>query len=283
MKQIITIATIAAITNSGILYAQDDALNVSPTGNVGIGVANALNKLQVAGNLHMDGNAIYLKKNPRDHSSFVIWDNVTDVVNIAGARGVSLGRSIDDTKIKAALTIDVNGNVGIGATSPKATLEVNGRVRDQTGFIMPVGAIVAYGSETPPDGWLLCNGQSCANYPDLQKVVGNNVPDLRGRFVVGVGQGKESNYKTGDAGGAEKVTLIVDEIPAHSHRVIGNTGSDGHDEYAAKGRTNLMQGDRGGSYNSTGVGGNPYIENTGGGKGHENRPPYYALTYIIKY
>ena len=33
--------------------------------------------------------------------------------------------------------------------------------------------------------WLLCNGQSCTSYPALVAVIGNNVPNLEGRFLEG--------------------------------------------------------------------------------------------------
>ena len=51
-----------------------------------------------------------------------------------------------------------------------------------------------------PSGWQLCNGQS-------------GTPDLRNRFVVGVG----GTYAVGATGGADQVTLSVEQIPAHSH------------------------------------------------------------------
>lgn len=47
------------------------------------------------------------------------------------------------------------------------------------------GQIVMWGTETPPTGWLECNGQSTAGYPNLIELFGTNVPDLRGEFVRG--------------------------------------------------------------------------------------------------
>lgn len=39
---------------------------------------------------------------------------------------------------------------------------------------IPVGAIVAFGPEVAPDGWLLCNGNTFerASYPDLASALG---------------------------------------------------------------------------------------------------------------
>jgi hypothetical protein len=47
------------------------------------------------------------------------------------------------------------------------------------------GAIVMWGTSVPPAGWIECNGQSTAGYPNLIELFGTNVPDLRGEFVRG--------------------------------------------------------------------------------------------------
>jgi len=68
----------------------------------------------------------------------------------------------------------VPGSVGIGTITPDAKLHVDGRVKDQTGFVMPVGAVLPYAGSSPPEGWLLCDGSSLgtASYPDLFSVIG---------------------------------------------------------------------------------------------------------------
>ena len=121
---------------------------------------------------------------------------------------------------------------------------------------MPKGIIAAWTTNDAPAGWALCDGN-------------NGTPDLRGRFIVGKGQGAGlSNYNLNDKGGVEQVTLTIDQMPAHSHGIGGAiksnmTGSSYHDNvYRSRG-----------GYNS---------DNTGGSKAHENRPPYHALTYIMK-
>ena len=151
---------------------------------------------------------------------------------------------------------------------------------------VPIGAIIAYhGDETNiPDGYLLCDGQSVLidDYPDLfskltaTSVVNNdgnnfNVPDLSGRFIVGLGGvDRDGNpYALANQGGLNEVTLTVDEIPSHHHGV---------------GRTNTQD------TSATGTGFDQSPDNsiltnttaTGGGQAHENRPPYYALAWIIR-
>ena len=114
-----------------------------------------------------------------------------------------------------------------------------------------------------PTGFVLCDGQ-------------NSTPDLRARFVVGAGDGTgdgNSNYSVGDNAGAEFVTLSVNQIPSHKH----TTTFDGHKFFPGDGSTSISYGGAGG-YPATTFS----MDNTGGGQSHENRPPYYALCYIMK-
>lgn len=101
-----------------------------------------------------------------------------------------------------------------------------------------------------PTGWALCDGT-------------NGTPDLRGRFVVGAGDA----YTVGDTGGEAAVTLTTSQIPAHTHSI--NLYED--DTRGA--------GVAGGYYNSWSSVGKTM--SAGGGQSHENRPPYYALCYIM--
>ena len=121
----------------------------------------------------------------------------------------------------------------------------------ETGMIM-----MWYGSVASiPSGWVLCDGNS-------------NTPDLRNRFVVGAGTG--GNYSPGDTGGANSVTLTVDQIPSHSHTYERtDVGIDVSDRpWPANNNDCDMT-----TQNTS---------STGGGQSHENRPPYYALCYIMK-
>ena len=104
-----------------------------------------------------------------------------------------------------------------------------------------------------PTGFVLCDGN-------------NSTPDLRDRFVVGAG----SAYSPGDTGGANSVTLTVNQIPAHTHTYI--------DQYVA-----INNGYRPWPASNNDCGArNVDSGSTGGGQSHENRPPYYALCYIMK-
>jgi microcystin-dependent protein len=93
-----------------------------------------------------------------------------------------------------------------------------------------VGFTILFAGNFAPNNWALCDGRllKVAANPILFAVIGNAyggdgiqtfaLPDLRGRMVVGAGQGI-SNYKRGDSGGIESVLLNTKSTPAHTHPV----------------------------------------------------------------
>lgn len=159
---------------------------------------------------------------------------------------------------------------------------------------VPTGAIMMWSGAitTIPNGWALCDGT-------------NGTPDLRGRFIVGASNGEITmdgyryKYDVGSTGGKNKVALTVNEMPSHNHG--GSTSEDGnHNHYSdfntyksatedsADDYTRNRFARANGDYevqritsNSTGEHAHT-ISAQGGGQAHENRPPYYALAYIIK-
>ena len=90
---------------------------------------------------------------------------------------------------------------------------------------------------------------------------------MRDRFVVGVGTG--ASYSVGDTGGANTVTLTVAQMPpSHTHTLFKSCSIKWWCASSAYVSSNS------GTVNTG---------STGGGQSHENRPPYYALCYIIKH
>jgi len=139
----------------------------------------------------------------------------------------------------------------------------------------PVGIILPYGSETAPDGYLLCDGSSYAetDYPELFAVVGTqfggsggsfNVPDLRGLVPLGVGSG----FAMGDVGGEQDHTLGTSEIPSHSHTIplTATTLAVEPGEVTVLTPVPILTSNTG---------------DTGGGSSHNNMQPYIALNYVI--
>jgi microcystin-dependent protein len=160
------------------------------------------------------------------------------------------------------MTINTTPNVATGQT---------------TAFIsIPVGTVVSYAGSVAPSGWLLCDGSpiSPSTYPALHNLVGNNVPDLRSRFIVGAGQGGGlSNRPLFQGGGEENHTLSQNEMPSHTH-TFGIGGGRNHNNPG----TGISD-----DYASTDTVFTAYTSTAGANWAHNNMPPYYALTYIIKF
>lgn len=92
-----------------------------------------------------------------------------------------------------------------------------------------IGEIRLFAGNYAPEGWHLCDGSSLpiSGNEALYSLLGNlyggdqasfNLPDLRGRVPVGIGKLTGGNdYTLGAKGGAQQVTLIPAEMPAHNH------------------------------------------------------------------
>src|ERR1700712_2088064 len=95
-----------------------------------------------------------------------------------------------------------------------------------------LGTVMAVTFNYPTPNWDLCNGQLLAiqQNPALYSVMANAfggdgrttfaLPDLRGRIIVGMGQGAGlPAYNMGQRGGAAAVTLTAANLPVHTHTV----------------------------------------------------------------
>ena len=147
-------------------------------------------------------------------------------------------------------------------------MSVRGSVNGNGAF--PVGGILVWsGAENAiPDGWALCNGQT---------VNGRRTPDLRSRFIVGAG----GSYGVGSTGGEKQHRLTVNEIPSHRHEYVGDdqlSGIDGSWTYSIRKTSSGYDAKSNLSGNSQVFG----TRSVGGDEAHENRPPFYALCYIMR-
>lgn len=128
------------------------------------------------------------------------------------------------------------------------------------GSSLPKGAIIMWSgaNNAIPLGWALCDGKS-------------GTPNLRDRFIVGAGK----TYEVGATGGADSVTLTIDQMPTHNH------ANDPY-KYLLKVDGQLTHTATDASANEPNIHYVAEMTNQGGGKSHENRPPYYALCFIMK-
>ena len=213
-------------------------------------------------------------------------------ITVSSLLDISRGTLLAHTISGSAITINANAvssgnivNIDMGSNFSGITISitnVNGNAININNInrvattqhiksAIPAGLIIAYYRSSPPPGWVLCDGF-------------NNTPDLRGRFILG-----ESYYSVGPpslsplltprtigvSGGLETVGLTIYQIPQHTHGGLLSYVADSP-AGVNEGRENVAD------YPAT-----PHIYSsttnpTGNNARHNNMPPYYVLTYIMK-
>ncbi len=163
-----------------------------------------------------------------------------------------------------------------------------------------LGEIRAFGFGRIPENWAQCNGQiiPISQNPALYSLLGTQfggngnttfgLPDLRGRTLIGW-----SNLypKVGLKLGTETVTLQTDELPAHSHALLGmedeaNNFLSNADDYFAQMYTNQGTARSIAGYgaatlsNSVMLNTNS-ISDTGSGNSHNNMMPFQVINWCI--
>lgn len=168
---------------------------------------------------------------------------------------------------------DKNGNILFDEITIEMITEVlqEGTPLNKALFdiVMPSGLICMWSGSTVPKGWYLCDGA-------------NGTPDLRNRFIVCAG----NEYAIGDSGGEKEHTLTINEMPSHTHSLgstnVSKTFKAGQSS-AYSGTYPLVDSSNNGGNSTINMGEHTHtIGNSGGGQPHENRPPYYALAFIMK-
>lgn len=140
-----------------------------------------------------------------------------------------------------------------------------------------------------PNGWAECDGQilpissNTALFALLGTTYGGDgvrtfaLPDLRGRRAIS----SDGTHPIGQFAGEEGVTLVLNQIPSHSHTFMANSApgsalGTANNYWASASQVNLYS--TGASLTAL----SPLaIGFTGGNQSHENRSPYLVLNYII--
>jgi microcystin-dependent protein len=159
--------------------------------------------------------------------------------------------------------------------------------------------IIMFAGNFAPRGWAFCQGQilsiaqNTALFSLLGTTYGGNgqttfaLPDLRGRVPVGTGQGPGlPSIDLGEVSGEPTHTLIITEMPAHTHAAqaagfsgAGTSGSPGGNTWASSTNRDAIYA------NSAPDG--PMAPNTvtvgiaGGSQPHNNMQPFLGMNYII--
>lgn len=153
-----------------------------------------------------------------------------------------------------------------------------------------VGELRMFGGNFAPAGWMFCSGQllPISENETLFQLIGTTyggdgqttfgLPDLRGRVPIHQGNG----FVLAQTGGAESITLTVNQIPSHSHVPIANSGNgtstDPTNNVWAS-QPALLQYSAPGSANIN-LPANT-LAPTGGSQPHDNFQPYLCVEFII--
>ncbi len=158
-----------------------------------------------------------------------------------------------------------------------------------------IGEIRLFAGNFAPVGWAFCDGQLLAISENdaLFNLIGTTyggdgqstfaLPDLRGRVPVHMGSDPNggSTYVIGQQGGAETVTLSLQQIPTHSHVQQASTdaASNAYGPSAVTGAsaTTVFYG----APTTTAAMAANAITSAGSSLPHDNMAPYLALSFII--
>ena len=120
------------------------------------------------GNLTVTGNTSLLR-------------NVSITVNTS-LSNVTVASNINTTNILTTGNLTVNGTTTLQGLTTN-TINTN-KVFEYSFMLLPAGIIVMWTGSVAPNGWALCDGGSYTRLDGSGTIIS---PDLRGRFVLGIG------------------------------------------------------------------------------------------------
>jgi microcystin-dependent protein len=152
-----------------------------------------------------------------------------------------------------------------------------------------VGEIRIFAGNFAPAGWELCYGQllSIAGNDALFNLIGTTyggdgqstfgLPDLRGRVPLHQGSG----FVLAQMSGLETVTLVAQQLPAHTHGAAATPGPGNSDSPAG---ANAWAAEATPLYSSALTNAQmsaTALSVTGGNQPHNNMSPYLTINFII--
>jgi microcystin-dependent protein len=192
----------------------------------------------------------------KEHAGSVPPPSTPSTPNLSNEAVQNIAKIYADTNNEAVFNnIKVTGNINVaGNTKLNGDVDIpkwRGMISMWSGDVTKI-----------PLGWALCDGT-------------NGTPDLRGRFILSHGKGDGlTERKITEKGGEENVTLSIEQIPSHRH----NFGRDYWDGNLTRYK-GVDLGNINNQYSNDLSGETSF---TGGGKPHNNMPPFYVLAYIMK-
>ena len=158
-----------------------------------------------------------------------------------------------------------------------------------------IGQIAIFPYNFEPRGWALCDGRllSIAQNTALFSLLGTTyggdgtntfaLPDLRGRVIVGIGNGPGLTPKNlGKMAGTETNTLLVTNLPPHNHAIKAVTSEGNQNSPTNNLPADTKTVDKEYSSATANTTMNPtMVGNTGNGTPVNNMQPYLSIGYYI--
>jgi microcystin-dependent protein len=138
-----------------------------------------------------------------------------------------------------------------------------------------------------PKGWALCNGQTlsiqqnAALFSLLGTTYGGNgiqtfaLPNLQASMPMHV----SSSFAQGQAGGEVNHTLVLNELPSHTHAAQGVAATASSASATGNTWAAAIKNPYGAASNTTLA--PAAVTSTGGSQPHNNMPPYLVLNFVI--
>ena len=157
-----------------------------------------------------------------------------------------------------------------------------------------VGEIRMWSGDWEPNGWRFCHGQMLpiSENEHLFQLIGTTyggdgqetfaLPDLRGRIPIHMGTAPSgTTYQLGETGGAESVTLTVNQMPLHDHpsaAAVPAVKTSPLNNLAADTDATLIyaEGDLASARSSPSA-----LAPAGGSQPHDNMMPFLCVNFII--
>lgn len=207
-----------------------------------------------------------------------------------------------------------NANDAIEALEAKVGVDNSGVTTSldyKTRIWNPIGEITIWATSSAPTGWLVCDGSavSRSTYSALFAIIGTtygvgdgsttfNLPNLKGRVVVGRDAADSDWDVLGETRGSKTHTLVEAEIPVHTHSITINANTldmvynpQSYNSTYISGKDSDNNGIIDGTTNTFGMALNFVTDHThtasagnaGSGSAHNNIQPSIVLNYIIRH